>query len=37
MLGPIVREGLGAMAGLFWDLGEPGLPPAAPPIESTTG
>jgi acetylornithine deacetylase/succinyl-diaminopimelate desuccinylase-like protein len=27
MLGPIVREGLGAMAGLFWDLGEPGLPP----------
>ena len=27
MLAPIVREGLGAMAGLFWDLGEPGIPP----------
>jgi len=26
MLAPIVREGLGLMAGLFWDLGEPGTP-----------
>jgi acetylornithine deacetylase/succinyl-diaminopimelate desuccinylase-like protein len=26
LLAPIVREGLGAMAGLFWDLGEPGAP-----------
>jgi acetylornithine deacetylase/succinyl-diaminopimelate desuccinylase-like protein len=26
MLAPIVRQGLGAMAGLFWDLGEPGVP-----------
>ena len=24
MLAPIVREGLAIMAGLFWDLGEPG-------------
>jgi hypothetical protein len=30
LLAPIAREGLGAMAGLFWDLGEPGLPPTAP-------
>src|SRR5438132_1297717 len=34
LLAPIAREGLGAMAGLFWDLGEPGIPqfssPAAP-------
>jgi acetylornithine deacetylase/succinyl-diaminopimelate desuccinylase-like protein len=29
MLAPIVREGLGAMAGLFWDLGEPGIPPVS--------
>src|SRR6266852_563871 len=29
LLAPIAREGLGAMAGLFWDLGEPGLPPTA--------
>jgi acetylornithine deacetylase/succinyl-diaminopimelate desuccinylase-like protein len=29
MLAPIAREGLGAMAGLFWDLGEPGIPPAS--------
>jgi hypothetical protein len=27
MLAPIAREGLGAMAGLFWDLGEPDRPP----------
>ena len=27
MLGPIAREGLGVMAGLFWDLGEPDRPP----------
>ena len=26
LLAPIAREGLGAMAGLFWDLGEPGIP-----------
>jgi acetylornithine deacetylase/succinyl-diaminopimelate desuccinylase-like protein len=26
LLAPIVREGLGLMAGLFWDLGEPGTP-----------
>jgi acetylornithine deacetylase/succinyl-diaminopimelate desuccinylase-like protein len=26
LLAPIAREGLGAMAGLFWDLGEPGTP-----------
>ena len=26
LLAPIVREGLGAMAGLFWDLGEPNIP-----------
>ena len=26
LLAPIAREGLGIMAGLFWDLGEPGLP-----------
>ena len=25
LLAPIVREGLGIMAGLFWDLGEPDL------------
>lgn len=27
LLAPIVREGLGLMVGLFWDLGEPGTPP----------
>ena len=27
LLAPIAREGLGAMAGLFWDLGEPDIPP----------
>jgi acetylornithine deacetylase/succinyl-diaminopimelate desuccinylase-like protein len=27
LLAPIAREGLGLMAGLFWDLGEPGTPP----------
>ncbi|MGE0035818.1 MAG: M20 family metallopeptidase [Xanthobacteraceae bacterium] len=26
LLAPIVRDGLGLMAGLFWDLGEPGTP-----------
>ena len=26
LLAPIAREGLGLMAGLFWDLGEPGTP-----------
>ena len=26
LLAPIAREGLGIMAGLFWDLGEPGTP-----------
>jgi acetylornithine deacetylase/succinyl-diaminopimelate desuccinylase-like protein len=26
LLAPIAREGLGAMAGLFWDLGQPGIP-----------
>jgi len=26
LLAPIAREGLGAMAGLFWDSGEPGVP-----------
>jgi acetylornithine deacetylase/succinyl-diaminopimelate desuccinylase-like protein len=26
LLAPIAREGLGLMAGLFWDLGDPGLP-----------
>ena len=26
MLAPIAREGLGLMAGLFWDLGESGKP-----------
>lgn len=26
LLAPIVREGLGLMAGLFWDLGAPGTP-----------
>src|SRR5262249_5604979 len=30
LLASIAREGLGAMAGLFWDLGEPDLPPTAP-------
>ena len=34
LLAPIAREGLGAMAGLFWDLGEPGLPPTAPAKEA---
>jgi acetylornithine deacetylase/succinyl-diaminopimelate desuccinylase-like protein len=28
LLAPIAREGLGLMAGLFWDLGEPGTPSA---------
>ena len=28
LLLPIVREGAAVMAGLFWDLGEPGTPPA---------
>ncbi len=27
LLAPIAREGLGLMAGLFWDLGERGIPP----------
>ena len=27
LLAPIAREGLGAMAGLFWDIGEPDIPP----------
>jgi acetylornithine deacetylase/succinyl-diaminopimelate desuccinylase-like protein len=26
LLAPIAREGLGLMAGLFWDLGDPGIP-----------
>ncbi len=26
MLAPIVRQGLGMMAGLFWDLGERDIP-----------
>jgi acetylornithine deacetylase/succinyl-diaminopimelate desuccinylase-like protein len=26
LLAPIARQGLGVMAGLFWDLGEPGIP-----------
>jgi acetylornithine deacetylase/succinyl-diaminopimelate desuccinylase-like protein len=30
LLAPIVREGLAIMAGLFWDLGEPGAPQAGP-------
>ena len=34
LLAPIAREGLGAMAGLFWDLGEPDLPPTAPAKET---
>jgi hypothetical protein len=25
-LAPVLREGLGMMAGLWWDLGEPGTP-----------
>ena len=29
LLAPIVREGLGVMAGLFWDIGEPGVARAA--------
>jgi acetylornithine deacetylase/succinyl-diaminopimelate desuccinylase-like protein len=29
LLAPIVREGLGIMAGVFWDLGEPGIPDSA--------
>jgi acetylornithine deacetylase/succinyl-diaminopimelate desuccinylase-like protein len=29
LLAPIVREGLGLMAGLFWDLGDPALPKPA--------
>jgi acetylornithine deacetylase/succinyl-diaminopimelate desuccinylase-like protein len=34
LLAPIAREGLGAMAGLFWDLGEPDRPPTAASKES---
>jgi acetylornithine deacetylase/succinyl-diaminopimelate desuccinylase-like protein len=30
LLAPIAREGLAIMAGLFWDLGEPGAPQAGP-------
>jgi hypothetical protein len=30
LLAPIAREGLGIMAGLFWDLGDPNMP--RPPI-----
>jgi acetylornithine deacetylase/succinyl-diaminopimelate desuccinylase-like protein len=30
LLAPIVREGLAIMAGLFWDLGEPGAPRTCP-------
>jgi acetylornithine deacetylase/succinyl-diaminopimelate desuccinylase-like protein len=30
LLAPVAREGLGIMAGLFWDLGDPGTP--RPPI-----
>jgi hypothetical protein len=30
LLAPIAREGLGIMAGLFWDLGEPGTPDLTP-------
>jgi acetylornithine deacetylase/succinyl-diaminopimelate desuccinylase-like protein len=30
LLAPIAREGLGMMAGLFWDLGEPGIPRTEP-------
>ncbi len=30
LLAPIAREGLGMMAGLFWDLGEGGIPRAEP-------
>jgi len=26
MLAPVAREALGLMAGLWWDLGEPGVP-----------
>ena len=26
LLAPIAREGLGLMAGLFWDLGDPAMP-----------
>ena len=26
LLEPVVREGLGIMAGLFWDVGEPNFP-----------
>ena len=33
LLAPIAREGLRAMAGLFWDLGEPGLVPAVARLE----
>ena len=29
MLAPIAREGLRMMAGIFWDLGEPGTPARA--------
>jgi hypothetical protein len=27
MLMPVAREALQVMAGLYWDLGEPGAPP----------
>ena len=30
LLAPIAREGLAIMAGLFWDLGEPGAPQTSP-------
>jgi acetylornithine deacetylase/succinyl-diaminopimelate desuccinylase-like protein len=30
LLAPIARQGLGVMAGLFWDLGEPDIPRPAP-------
>ncbi len=33
LLAPIAREGLGLMAGLFWDLGDPDLP--KPTLQST--
>lgn len=29
-LAPVLREGLAIMGGLFWDLGEPGVPPRTP-------
>jgi acetylornithine deacetylase/succinyl-diaminopimelate desuccinylase-like protein len=35
LLAPIARQGLGIMAGLFWDLGEPGIPRPASADTST--